>query len=116
VSKNLPFHYLFYVNMNIHFCFYVNSARDVVTILLIFANYLSLYLHTFTCTYRGTHTQAHMYNRNGDNQEQEPWLGGAEERPLLETKAHTHTKRRKHVRKKRYSRIKKKRFEHIDSY
>ena len=44
--------------------FYVNTARDVVTVLLIFAKYLSLYLHIFTCMYRGTHTQAHMYNQN----------------------------------------------------
>ena len=50
--------------MNIYFYFYVNTARDVVTILLIFAKYLSLYLHIFTCTYRGTHTQAHMYNQH----------------------------------------------------
>jgi len=59
--------------------FYVKTARDVITVLLIFAKYLSLYLHIFTCTYRGTHTQAHMYNqhkRNGDNQAQEPgWEG-----------------------------------------
>jgi len=48
--------------------FYVKTARDVVTALLIFAKYLSLYLHIFTCTYRGTHTQAHMYN-----QTQEEW-------------------------------------------
>jgi len=41
----------------------VNTARDVVTVLLIFAKYLSLYLHIFTCTYRGTHTQAHMNNQ-----------------------------------------------------
>jgi len=44
--------------------FYVNTARDVVTVLLIFAQYSSLYLHIFTCTYRGTHTQAHMYNQH----------------------------------------------------
>jgi len=41
-----------------------NTARDVVTVLLIFAKYLSIYLHIFTCTYRGTHTQAHMYNQH----------------------------------------------------
>ena len=35
-----------------------------VTVVLIFAKYLSLYLHIFTCTYRGTHTQAHMYNQH----------------------------------------------------
>ena len=44
--------------------FYHNTARDVVTVLLIFAKYLSLYLHIFTCTHRGTHTQAHMYNQH----------------------------------------------------
>jgi len=32
--------------------------------LLIFAKYLLLYLHIFTCTHRGTHTQAHMYNQH----------------------------------------------------
>jgi len=42
--------------------FYVNIARDIVTALPIFAKYLSLYLHIFTCTYRGT--QAHMYNQH----------------------------------------------------
>jgi len=44
--------------------FYVHTARDVVTVWLVFAKYLSLYLHIFTCTYRGTHTQAHMYNQH----------------------------------------------------
>ena len=44
--------------------FYVNTARDVVTVLLISAKYLSLYLHIFTSTYRGTHTQAHIYNQH----------------------------------------------------
>ena len=44
--------------------FYVNTARDVVMVLLIFAKYVSLYLDVFTCTYRGTHTQAHMYNQH----------------------------------------------------
>jgi len=44
--------------------FYVKTVRDVVTVLLIIAKYLSLYLHIFTCTYRGTHKQAHMYNQH----------------------------------------------------
>jgi len=35
-----------------------------VTVVLIFAKYLSLYLHIFTCTYRDTYTQAHMYNQH----------------------------------------------------
>jgi len=43
---------------------YVHAARDVVTVLLIFAKYLSLYLHIFICTYRGTRTQTHMYNQH----------------------------------------------------
>jgi len=44
--------------------FYVNTACDVVTVVLIFVEYLSLYIQIFTCTYRGTHTQEHMYNQN----------------------------------------------------
>ena len=44
--------------------YYVDTARDVVTVLLIFVKYLSLYLHIFTCTYRGTHTQEHLYNQH----------------------------------------------------
>ena len=44
--------------------FYFKTACDVVTVLLIFAKYLSLYLHIFTCTYRGTHTQAHVYHQH----------------------------------------------------
>ena len=46
------------------YVFYFNTARDIVTVLLIFAKYLSFYLHIFTCTYRGTLTQAHMYNQH----------------------------------------------------
>ena len=42
----------------------LKTARDVVTVLFILAKYLSLYLHIFTCTYRATHTQAHMYNQH----------------------------------------------------
>jgi len=64
VSEDLPLRCLFYDTMNIYFCFYVKTACDVVTVLLIFAKYLSLYLHIFTCTYRGTHTQAHIYNQH----------------------------------------------------
>ena len=50
-------------NTHIFLFFYINTARDVVTVLLIFAKYLSLYIHIFTCTYKGTYTQAHMYNQ-----------------------------------------------------
>jgi len=46
------------------YVFYFNTARDVVTVLFIFAECLSLYLHTFTCTYRGTQTKAHTYNQH----------------------------------------------------
>ena len=63
--------------------FYVNTARDVVTVLLIFAKCLSLYLHIFTCTYRGTHTQAHMYNQHTRGMATTgtgAWLRGTEER------------------------------------
>ena len=35
-----------------------------VTVVLIVAKYLSLYLHVFTCTHRDTYTQAHMYNQH----------------------------------------------------
>jgi len=58
---------LFYVTMPVGTSisvFHVNTACDVVTVLLIFAKYSSLYLHIFTCTYRGTHTHAHMYNQH----------------------------------------------------
>ena len=35
-----------------------------VTVVFIFAKYLSLYLHIFTCTYRDTRTQAHIHNQH----------------------------------------------------
>jgi len=66
--------------------------RDVVTVLLIFAKYLPLYLHTFTSTYRGTHAQAHMYDQHtrGRATTRHKSLVGrgrtVEERHLLETK------------------------------
>ena len=64
VSKKLPLHCLFDVTMNIISIFYVNTAREVVTVLLMFAKYLPLYLNIFICAYRGTHTQAHMCNQH----------------------------------------------------
>ena len=73
--------------------FYVNTARDVVTVLLIFAKYLSLYLHIFTCTYRGTHTQAHMYNQHTRGMEttrHRSLVERGRRNNLLET-LHTHT-------------------------
>jgi len=93
--------------------FYVDTARDVVTGLLIFAKYLSLYLHTFTFTYRGTHTQAHMYNQHTTG------MATTRHRILVERggrkafdrdKGLAHTK--KMSEKTRYSRIWRKGFEH----
>jgi len=43
---------------------YFNTARDVLTVLLIFAKHLSPYLRIFTGTYRDKHTHAHMYNQH----------------------------------------------------
>jgi len=63
VSENLPLHCLFDVTISIS-VFYVNTARDVVTVLLISAKCLSLYHQIFMCIYRGTHTQARMYNQH----------------------------------------------------
>ena len=82
VSENLPLRCLFYVTINNYFCFYIKTARDVVTVLPIFAEYSSLHLHIFTCTYRGTHTHKHTCTISP--QEEQPgtgaWLRGAEER------------------------------------
>jgi len=109
----LTLHCLFYVTMNIYFCFYF----DVVTVLLIFAEYLSLYPHIFKCTYRvsNAHTEAHMHKHTCIISTQGKWrqpctgalFEGAEERLLLETKAlHTQQKgAKKMVRKIRHSRI-----------
>ena len=81
------------------FRFYVKTARDVVTVLLIFAKYLSLYLHIFICTYRVTHTQAHMYNQHTRGMATTRYRSLGERggrKALLET-LHTHQK--KNVRK-----------------
>ena len=43
--------------------FCVKTARDVVTVCLYLLN-IHYFTYTFsTCTYRGSHTQAHMYNQ-----------------------------------------------------
>ena len=80
---------------------YVKTARDVVTVLLIFAKNLSLYLHIFTCTYRGTHTQAHMYNQHtrgmATTRHRSPVERGGK-KALLET-LHKHTKKKKQQKK-----------------
>jgi len=78
---------------------YVDTARDVVTVLLIFAKYLSLYLYIFTCTYRGTNTRARMHNQHTRGMETTRHRSLVERggrKALLET-LHTHTK---NVRKK----------------
>jgi len=88
--------------------FYVNTARDVLTVLLIFAKYLSLYLHIFTCTYRGTHTRAHMYNQHTRGMEttrHRSLVERGRRKALLET-LHTHTQKKKKSQKQNwYSRI-----------
>jgi len=76
--------------------FYVQTALDVITLLLIIAKWLSLYLHIFTCTYRGTHTQAHMYNqrtRGMATTRHRSLVAKGGRKALLET-LNTHTKKK----------------------
>ena len=97
--------------------FCVNTARDVVTVLLIFAKYLSLYLHIFTCTYRGKHTQARMYNQHtrGTATTRHRSLVERGGRKALLEALHTHKKiRKKNVRNNPIFTNPKKRFEHIE--
>jgi len=92
-------------------CF--KTARDVVTVLLIFAKYLSLYLHIFTCTYRGAHTQAHMYNqhtRGMATTRHRSLVERGGRKALLET---LHTPKKKSQNKPILTNLKK-RFEHIE--
>ena len=98
--------------MNIYLCFYVKTARDVVTVFLIFAKYLSLYIHIFTYTYRGIQTQPHVYNqhtRGMATTRHRSLLERGKRKALLET-LHTHTK--KNQEKPIITNLKK-RFEHI---
>ena len=80
---------------------------------------ISLYLHIFTCTYRGTHTQAHMYNqhtRRTATTRHRSLVETGGRKALLET-LHTHTikkNRKKNVRKKPIFTNLKKRFQHIE--
>ena len=116
VSENLLFVVCFTSLWTSISVFYADTARDVVTVFLIFAKYLSLYLHIFTCTYRGTHTQEHMYNQHTRG------MATIRHRSLVERGgrkafvrdkglAHTHT--HKNVSKPR-SQILKQRFKHIE--
>ena len=76
---------------------HTHATRDVITVLLIFAKYLLLYLYIFICTYRATHTRAHINNQYTKKIPQLAtgvWLRLVEERLLLETKVCTHTKKR----------------------
>ena len=64
-----------------------------VTVVLIFAKNLSLYLHIFTCTYRGTYTQAHMYNqhtRGTTTAGHRDWLRGGRKTLLETSRTHIH--------------------------
>ena len=94
VSENFPLVPCFTILWTSISVFYVNTAHDVITVLLIFAKYLSLYLHIFTCTYRDTHTQAHMYNQHTRGMEttrHRSLVERAGRRALWET-IHSHTK------------------------
>jgi len=74
-----------------------------VTVVLIFAKYLSLYLHIFTCTYRDTYTQAHMYNQHtrGIRTAGHRVLDERGEKTLLETsRTHIHKKKQKKLMEK----------------
>ena len=89
----------------------VSTARDVVTVLLAFAEYLLLNIHIFTCTYRGTHTQAHMYNqhtRGMATTRHRSLVERGGRKALLET---LHTQKKCPKKKPIFSNLKK-RFEH----
>jgi len=110
VSKNLPLHCLLDVTISIS-VFYVDTARDVVTVLLISAKYLSLYLHIFICTCSSTHTQTRMYNQHTRamaTTRLRSLVERGERKAFVRDKGLEHTKRTKrakHVRKNRCSRI-----------
>jgi len=82
--------------MNTNFCFYVNTARSVVTVLLIFVN-IYHFTYTFSHAHTEAHTQKHTCMISTHEEWRQPgtgaWLGVAEERYLLETKACTHAKK-----------------------
>jgi len=88
-------------------CFYYSIRNSLVALLeALFARYIyiSLYLHIFTCTYRGTHTQTHMYNQHTRGMatiRHRNLVERGGRKALLET-LHTHNK---NIRKTRNSRI-----------
>jgi len=63
--------------------FYVKVARDVVTVLLIFAKYLSV-SYTFSHSHTKAHTHEHTYTISTQEKRRQPgtgaWLRGAKER------------------------------------
>ena len=89
VSKNLPLHCLFDVTISIS-VFYINIARDVVTDLLIFVD-IYHFNYTFSHAHVDAHIHKHTYMISTQDKCRQPgiraWLGGAEDRVLLETKA-----------------------------
>ena len=90
--------------------FYVKTARDVVTVLLIFAKYLSLYLQIFTA-HTGAHTHKHTFTISTQQEWRQPGTGvclrAAEERLCWRPCTHTQKKQRQKTNLK-------KRFEHIE--
>ena len=91
----------------------MKTARDVVTVLLIFDTYLSLYLHIFTCTYRGPHTQAHMYNQHTRGMETTRHWSLVEKGRRKALKETLHTQKKKCQAKLIFTDLKN-RFEHIE--
>ena len=96
------------------------TSHNVVTFWLIFARYLTLLLHIFTFTYRGKHTQAHVYNqqtRRMATTGQRNLVERGERNSFVKDNGLAHTQKRKEqkiVRETRYSQIYNKRFEHIE--
>ena len=53
------------MNMYFYFVLFMSTLHvTFVTVVFVFAKYLSRHLHIFTRTYRDTYTQAHMYNQH----------------------------------------------------
>ena len=101
--------------------FYVNTARNVITVLLRFARYLSLYLHIFICSYRGTHTQTHMHNqhtRGIATTRHKSLVERGSRKAFVRDKglAQKKKKGKQKVKKTQYSRIWRKGFKHIEIF